>query len=73
MIAFAKSGRWKRVYAIEKDPAVLACAKFNAEIYGVTDRISWYQGDCFQVLQEQLKDLLEDCVIFSSPPWGGEA
>src|SRR4051812_27518316 len=47
-IAFALSGRWDRVYAIEKDAATLACAKHNAEIYGVADKITFFQGDCFQ-------------------------
>lgn len=71
-IAFAQSGRWKRVYAIEKDPNVLACAKHNAEIYGVQDRISWYLGDCFKVLEDQLADLCQYSVLFVSPPWGGK-
>jgi trimethylguanosine synthase len=70
-IAFAKSGRWKRVYAIEKDPAVLACAKHNAKIYGVESKITWFQGDCFTILKNQLKELGPYSVIFASPPWGG--
>ncbi|KAL1996047.1 hypothetical protein VTN49DRAFT_582 [Thermomyces lanuginosus] len=70
-IAFAKSGRWKRVYGIEKDPAVLACAKHNAKIYGVADRITWFLGDCFELLKNQLKDLGPYSVVFASPPWGG--
>jgi trimethylguanosine synthase len=71
-IAFAGSGRWKRVYAIEKDPKALACAKHNAEIYGVGDLISWYEGDCFEYLAKELTDLAEFAVIFASPPWGGK-
>ncbi|KAJ6003478.1 RNA cap guanine-N2 methyltransferase [Penicillium sp. IBT 35674x] len=70
-IAFAKSGRWKRVYAIEKNPAVLQCAKHNAKIYGVDDKITWFEGDCFEILKKQLKDLAPYSVIFASPPWGG--
>jgi len=70
-IAFAKSGRWKRIYAIEKDPAVLACAKHNAKIYGVETKITWFEGDCFQILKNQLKDLGPYSVLFASPPWGG--
>lgn len=34
-IAFALSGRWDRIICIEKDPATLACAQYNADIYGV--------------------------------------
>jgi trimethylguanosine synthase len=82
-IAFALSGRWKRVYAIEKDPATLLCAKHNAEIYGVADQITWFEGDCFDILglhEEktdnelwQLRVLIEtQGVVFASPPWGGE-
>ena len=70
-IAFAQTSRWKRIYAIEKDPKVLACAKHNGEIYGVADQISWYEGDCFEVLRNELATLLEYSVIFASPPWGG--
>ena len=70
-IAFAQTGRWKRVYAIEKDPAALACAKHNAEIYGVSNRISWYEGNCFEVLANDLVTLHKISVIFASPPWGG--
>jgi trimethylguanosine synthase len=71
-VAFALSGRWKRVYAIELDPAVLACAKHNAEIYGVKDKITWFVGDCMQILHKELKDLAPFSVLFASPPWGGE-
>ncbi|KAJ5832914.1 RNA cap guanine-N2 methyltransferase [Penicillium riverlandense] len=70
-IAFAKSGKWKRVYAIEKDPAVLQCAKHNARIYGVENKITFFEGDCFEILKNQLKDLAPYSVIFASPPWGG--
>jgi trimethylguanosine synthase len=49
-IAFALSGRWKRVYGIEKDAATLECARRNAEIYGVKDKITWFLGDSFELL-----------------------
>jgi trimethylguanosine synthase len=79
-IALALSGKWKRVYAIEKDPATLTCAKHNAEIYGVGDKITWFEGDCFEILG--LTNGKEDAtplatlikrhgVMFASPPWGG--
>ena len=70
-IAFAKSGRWKQVYAIEKDPKVLACAKHNAQIYGVESLISWFEGDCFEVIKKDLKEMAEGAIVFASPPWGG--
>ena len=71
-IAFALSGRWKRVYAIENNPKMLACAKHNAEIYGVQDRISWYEGNCFEIITKELADCGQFGVVFASPPWGGE-
>lgn len=70
-IAFARTGKWKRIYAIEKDPAVLRCAKHNAKVYGVEDKITWFQGDCFEVLKNELKALAPYSVVFASPPWGG--
>ena len=72
VIAFAQSERWKRIYAIEKDPRALACAKHNAEIYGVRDRISWYEGDCFEILKTELVKLGPHSIVFASPPWGGK-
>ena len=72
-IAFARSGRWKRVYGIEKDPQVLECAKHNAKVYGVQHLISWYQGDCFELIKKELVDLGEIAVLFASPPWGGKS
>ena len=81
-IALAKSGVWKRVYAIEKDPATLACAIHNAEIYGVRDKITFFQGDCFEILgldgnKENAVGAVPEVirrfgVIFASPPWGGK-
>jgi tRNA G37 N-methylase Trm5 len=71
-IAFARSGRWKRVYVVEKDPLTLECAKHNAKVYGVDHLISWYEGDCFEVIKKDLKDFGDFAVLFASPPWGGE-
>ena len=53
-IAFAKSGRWEQIFAIEKDAATLKCAKHNAEIYGVSKKIWWTEGDCLQTLKKKL-------------------
>ena len=70
-IAFALSGRFDRIFAIEKDEEVLKCAKHNAEIYGVKNKIWFVKGDCFNVLPKQYKKIGKDAVIFASPPWGG--
>lgn len=73
-IHFALSGRWERVYGIEKDAEVLACARHNAEIYGVADQIEWIEGDCFEILRDVVGRDGGDgtrVVLFGSPPWGG--
>ncbi|TPX15391.1 uncharacterized protein E0L32_004371 [Thyridium curvatum] len=52
VIAFALSGRWQRIVAVERDAATLACAQHNAEVYGVPDGlITWVHGDCFEYLR----------------------
>lgn len=71
-IAFAESGRWNQIFAVEKDPKVLACAKHNAEVYGVAKKIFWIEGDIFEALGKRLKALAKNAVVFGSPPWGGE-
>ena len=70
-ISFARSNRWVRVYAIENDPTALECAKHNAKIYGVSDRISWFLGDCFEIIRNKLSSIRAESVVFASPPWGG--
>jgi trimethylguanosine synthase len=71
-IAFALSGRWDKIFAVEKDPATLACAKHNAKIYGVEDKIWWVSDDIFSALKKRLSPVIKDAVIFGSPPWGGK-
>ncbi|KAK5945979.1 hypothetical protein PMZ80_000118 [Knufia obscura] len=81
-IAFALSGAYKRVYAIEKNLAALECARHNARIYGVHDQITFFHGDCFEILGldenkqsgkiESLAQVVSKAgIIFGSPPWGG--
>jgi trimethylguanosine synthase len=69
-IALARSGRWERVFAIEKDPKTMKCAKHNAELYGVASKIFWLTGDCFETINRFAGN--KNVVIFASPPWGGE-
>jgi trimethylguanosine synthase len=69
-IALARSGRWERVFAIEKDPKTMKCAKHNAEIYGVSSKIFWLTGDCFEAISRFSGN--KNVVIFASPPWGGK-
>lgn len=70
-IAFARSGRWDQIFAIEKDPETLKCAKHNAEVYGVAKRIFFIEGDCFQIMKKRFASMGKKAVIFASPPWGG--
>ena len=60
------------MFAIEQNPQVLACAKHNAVVYGVQDQISWFEGDCLEIIKNELAEMGELGVIFASPPWGGE-
>ncbi|CAH1253670.1 TGS1 [Branchiostoma lanceolatum] len=56
----------ERVIAIDIDPVKLDCARHNAAIYGVADRIEFLQGDFLQLAEGLKAD-----VVFLSPPWGG--
>lgn len=70
-IALARSGRWERVFAIEKDAKTLKCAKHNAEIYGVSNKIFWLNADCFDAMSRFSGQ--SNVVLFASPPWGGSS
>jgi len=70
-IALARSGRWEQVFAIEKDPKTMKCAKHNAKVYDVEKKIVWITGDCFDVINRRFSGK-SNVVIFASPPWGGE-
>ncbi|TKA44104.1 hypothetical protein B0A54_04870 [Friedmanniomyces endolithicus] len=50
---------------------VLACAKHNAEVYGVAKKIFWICGDAFTEIPKRLKQVGKSAVVFGSPPWGG--
>uniref|UniRef100_A0A0K0F680 Trimethylguanosine synthase n=1 Tax=Strongyloides venezuelensis TaxID=75913 RepID=A0A0K0F680_STRVS len=78
-IQFALKGAY--VYAVEMDPIRLKCAKRNAEVYGVADRIQFFLGDFFKIVESFVgsRDSDEFCPsnkhiidgVFLSPPWGG--
>ncbi|KAL9055664.1 MAG: hypothetical protein Q9162_003390 [Coniocarpon cinnabarinum] len=70
-IAFALSGRWKTIWAIEKDDATIKCARHNAQVYGVSKKINFVKSDVMEVLKGRLKTQAKQGVIFASPPWGG--
>lgn len=72
VIAFALSQRWSTIIAIEKDPSVIACAQYNAQIYGVAEQITWINADSFEYLKSTAASIVPaTTVIFASPPWGG--
>ncbi|ORZ13261.1 RNA cap guanine-N2 methyltransferase-domain-containing protein [Absidia repens] len=56
----------ERVIAIDIDPVKLKCARNNAKIYGVEDRIEFILGSFYD-----LAPYLKADVVFLSPPWGG--
>ena len=56
----------EHVIAIDIDPVRLECARHNASVYGVEERISFVLGDFFQLAPSLKAD-----VVFLSPPWGG--
>jgi trimethylguanosine synthase len=70
-IAFALSKRWKQIFYIEKNPQTLKCARHNAEVYGVKNKIMFIQGDCFEILSNRFQGKANQAVVFASPPWGG--
>ncbi|KAG9248873.1 RNA cap guanine-N2 methyltransferase-domain-containing protein [Calycina marina] len=71
-IAFALSERWSQVIAIEKDLSTIACGQHNAALYGVADRITWVNDDCFAYMKANASWIDHPkTVIFASPPWGG--
>jgi len=40
-------------------------------VYGVSKKIFWIKGDCFDVVEKRFKGMGTEAVIFGSPPWGG--
>ncbi|BGP20626.1 hypothetical protein JCM10213_007162 [Rhodosporidiobolus nylandii] len=69
----------EKVIALDTSPVRLACARRNAEIYGVADRITFVLADWVQWTRDYVardnrgeveeEDRVE--VVFLSPPWGG--
>ena len=69
-IQFALSPSVTKVIAIDTDPDAIACAKHNAGIYGVEDKIEFVNGDFFALVETRFR--FEDIhAVFASPPWGG--
>lgn len=62
-LGFARKGA--RVIAIDVDPARLAEARHNAQVYGVADRIEFLAGDARTLVARTRGD-----VLFVDAPWG---
>lgn len=65
-IALARAG--KQVTCVEIDPGRLKMAKHNAEVYGVANKITFIEGDFFEVAPTIKAD-----TVNLDPPWGGPA
>ena len=63
-IGFALAG--KSVTAIEMNPERLEMARYNANLFGVSDRITFIEGDSLEILPT-----LDLSTVFLAPPWGG--
>jgi trimethylguanosine synthase len=69
-IQFALSPRVRRVIATETDTSTIDCARHNAKIYGVSEKIDFINCDFFELVEKRLRH--EDIsAVFLSPPWGG--
>ncbi|KAJ8325647.1 putative diacylglycerol O-acyltransferase tgs1 [Batrachochytrium dendrobatidis] len=55
-----------KVIAIDIDPVRLECARHNAAVYGVQDKIEFICGDFME-----LAPTIKADGVFMSPPWGG--
>ncbi|KXS19738.1 S-adenosyl-L-methionine-dependent methyltransferase [Gonapodya prolifera JEL478] len=62
------AARFGKVIAIDIDETRLRCAKENARIYGVSDRIEFIHANYLDILPTLNP---KPAVIFLSPPWGG--
>jgi len=64
------------VLAVDLDSVKIKCARRNAEIYGVAERITFICGNFFHVARALLGSRPPNTgshidAVFLSPPWGG--
>ncbi|KAK6537679.1 hypothetical protein TWF694_011853 [Orbilia ellipsospora] len=69
-IQFALLPQCEKVIAVDHDETMLACAKHNARIYGVEEKIEFVKADFFEFAEKWTRDI-DIGVVFLSPPWGG--
>ncbi|KAL7270102.1 putative diacylglycerol O-acyltransferase tgs1 [Rhizina undulata] len=70
-IQFALSPKCSKVIAIDRNPIAIQCARHNAKIYGVEDKIEFIVGDFFKLVATEPGKLRTASAVFLSPPWGG--
>jgi len=58
-----------KVVAVDWSSIALKCARHNAAIYEVSDRIVFLNRDFFEFTD--WKETYDIDVLFFSPPWGG--
>lgn len=65
--------RSSTVIAIDNSAVRLACAKANAELYGVEDHIQFIHADFVEWIKARQTDTQAEPIdaVFMSPPWGG--
>ena len=60
------------VISIDIDPVKIKCARRNAQVYGVADKIQFVCAN-FMHVAESVRRLAPIDAVFLSPPWGGPA
>ncbi|KAG5370203.1 Trimethylguanosine synthase [Yarrowia sp. C11] len=61
---------YDHIICVDIDKDSISCAKQNAWVYGVSEKIEFVVGNCMEVLSREAYQEITD-VIFASPPWGG--
>jgi len=56
--------RAREVLAVDVNPYAVGCAKENAELNGVSDKMSFIQGDLFASIESEVKF---DLILFNAP------
>ncbi|VDM85522.1 unnamed protein product [Strongylus vulgaris] len=73
-IQLAIKGAQVKMIAIDLDPIRLKCARENAKVYGVENRIEFICCDFFHFAAKWTENIGKSAdvdAVFLSPPWGG--
>jgi trimethylguanosine synthase len=72
-IQLALSNGCKKVVAVDSNEDAIKCARHNAELYEIADKIEFVCEDIFAYI-ERTSNASEGTkfdAVFMSPPWGG--